>query len=57
MPSVAELKAETKREIMAEVTKAISELEDSLNKHIDQANKNFEAVTKNLHELSGRRER
>jgi len=57
MPSVAELKAETKREIMVEVTKAISGLEASLNKHIEVANKNFELVTKHLYELSGRRER
>jgi len=60
MPNVEELKAEIKKEIMTEVRNGISELRDSLNKHIEQVNKNFDTVTeylKDLYELSGRRKR
>ena len=57
--TVEELKAEIKKEIGAELRKDISELVDSLNKHIDQDNKNFDCVGVRLRklELSGRRER
>ena len=64
MPNVEELKAEIKKEIMPEVRNGISELRDSLNKHIDVENNNNKALLDHLkeiwdeiNELSGRRKR
>jgi hypothetical protein len=55
--TINELKAEIKKEILAEVKTLISELTVSVNKNFEQIDKNFETMKSKQKELSGRRER
>ena len=55
--TINELKAEIKKEILAEVKPLISELTASVNKNFGQIDENFKAIMAKQKELSGRRER
>lgn len=55
--TINELKAEIKKEILAEVKTLISELTASVNKNFGQIDENFKAIMTKQKELNGRRER